>query len=470
MATINTAFSLISNALNADQTGLSIVANNVANANTAGYTEEVSNFQQNAPININGVSYGDGVTNAGPVSIRDNVLETRLAQQQQSAAASSARLTALDNLQSVFTPSSGSSSSSAGDIGTAITAFFSSLNTLEGNATDNSLRQSVLSSATTLANNISSAASNLTAQQSALDQQAASLTGQINSLTSNLAALNLQIQSASPNKDAGTLQDQREQDISKLSQMIGINQTHTENNGLSITTTSGQLLVSEGQSYKLTTGPVGGATHFFLGTTDITASLVSGGGQLGGLLTTRDTDIPNALSSLDQLAYGISTQVNTINNAGTDMAGDNGGAGNIFSQPAAVAGSALAMSVVMTDPNHIAASALGANTGDNANLTSMAALANQSSISGQTPSNYYSNFVTSLGATVSGVQSASTATAASVTQLQTQVNTLSGVNLNNEAASMQQLERSYQAASQVFAILNTVMASALNLGSQTTVA
>lgn len=470
MGTINTAFNLITGALNADQAGLNIVANNVANANTTGYTEEVSNFQENSPIIINGVSYGDGVTNNGPISIRDNVLETRLAQQQQSAAASSARLTALDNLQAVFTPATGSSSSSdAGDIGTAITSFFSSLSSLEGSPTDNSLRQSVLSSAGALASDISSAASNLNAQQSALDQQAASLTSQINSLTSNLAALNLQIQSTSPNSDAGTLEDQREQDISQLSQLIGINQTTTENNGLTITTTSGQLLVSEGQSYQLTTSPVDGLTHFFLGSTDITSSLDSGGGQLGGLLTARDVDIPNALSSLDQLAYGISTQVNAVNNAGTDLAGDNGNAGDIFSEPTAVAGSALAMSVVMTNPDNIAAAALGADTGDNSNVTTMANLANQGIVNGQTPSNYYSSFVTTLGAAVTDVQTSNTATQASVTQLQTQVNTLSGVNLDNEAAAMQQLERSYQAASQVFTVLNTVMASALNLGTEATV-
>jgi flagellar hook protein FlgE len=38
MGTISSAFSLISQALDADQSGLSIVANNVANANTTGYT------------------------------------------------------------------------------------------------------------------------------------------------------------------------------------------------------------------------------------------------------------------------------------------------------------------------------------------------------------------------------------------------------------------------------------------------
>jgi flagellar hook-associated protein 1 FlgK len=56
-----------------------------------------------------------------------------------------------------------------------------------------------------------------------------------------------------------------------------------------------------------------------------------------------------------------------------------------------------------------------------------------------------------------------------VTQLQTQNDALSSVNLNDEASSMETLERSYQAASQVFTMLNTIMASALNLGDQTAV-
>ncbi len=44
------------------------------------------------------------------------------------------------------------------------------------------------------------------------------------------------------------------------------------------------------------------------------------------------------------------------------------------------------------------------------------------------------------------------------------------VNLNDEAAAMSTLENSYQAASQVFTLLNTMMASALNLGVETAVA
>ena len=85
------------------------------------------------------------------------------------------------------------------------------------------------------------------------------------------------------------------------------------------------------------------------------------------------------------------------------------------------------------------------------------------------PVTFFSNFVTMLGARVTQVETANAAENASVTQLQNQNDALSAVNLNDEAAALQQLERSYQAASQVFAILNTIMASALNLGQQTSV-
>jgi flagellar hook-associated protein 1 FlgK len=124
----------------------------------------------------------------------------------------------------------------------------------------------------------------------------------------------------------------------------------------------------------------------------------------------------------------------------------------------------------MTDPKQIAAAGLGDGTGDNSNAITIAGLANQQIVNGQqTPTDSYSNFVTTLGSTVSEVQTENTAQNASVTQLQTQNNALSSVNLNDEAAAMSTLETSYQAAAQVFTMLNTIISSALNLGVQTAV-
>ncbi|KAA6464732.1 flagellar hook-associated protein FlgK [Acidobacteria bacterium AB60] len=495
MGTISSAFSIISGALDADQSGLSIIAGNVANANTPGYTREVPNFRENPPVVINGVSYGAGVSETGATSLRDRVLLQRLDQQQQLASASAARLDALNNVQALFTPASGSSASAAGNIGSDISNFFNSFSSLEANPTDNALRQQVLSRASTLAADISGTATALGQQQAALDQQAAAVITQVNALTRAIADLNQQIQSLTTGADAGTLEDQRQLDLSKLSQLIGINQIATENNGLTVTATSGETLLSHGVAHAITAGMVGGSTHFFLGGNDITASLTRGGGQLGGTLTARDQDIPNLLGSLDQLAFAITTEVNAQSQKGVDLNGNPGVA--LFQQPAPIAGkpvdygSAVRMSVAIASPNLVAAGAVGQGSGDNSNaidLANLGTLANpsvlnglvlpdgtvlapgQTLLNGQTPSNHYSGLVTSLGSLVAQVQTEETAHSASVTQLQTQNNALSAVNLNDEASALTTLERSYQAASQVFAILNSLMASALNLGSPSTVA
>jgi flagellar hook-associated protein 1 FlgK len=490
MGTISTAFGVIAGALDAYQSGLSVIAGNVANANTPGYTRETPNFQENSPVTINGIAYGTGATETGATSLRDRVLLQRLDQQQQLASASTARLDALNNVQALFTPASGSSTSTAGNIGSDITGFFNAFSSLEANPTDNALRQQVLSAASTLSADISGTAATLGQQQAALDQQASSAITQVNALTQSIAQLNTQIQSVSPGVDAGTLEDQRQQDLSKLSQLIGINQITTESDGLTIATTSGQTLISHGVANAITAGAVGGVTHFFLGVNnDITAGLTSGGGQVGGALTARDLDIPNVVSSLDQLAFGLSTEVNAQSRKGIDLNGNAGVA--LFKQPAAVAGSAASMSLAVTDPSLVAAAMAGQGSGDNSNAVALAGLATSSDpailngltlpdgtilaagqtlLNAETPSNYYSGLVTSLGSLVAQVQTENTAQNASVTQLQTQNNAISSVNLNDEASALTTLERSYQAASQVFAILNTIMAATLNLGEQATVA
>lgn len=261
---------------------------------------------------------------------------------------------------------------------------------------------------------------------------------------------------------------------------MGVRTVTTEDNGLTLTTMGGALLVSEGQAYKITNGEQDGATHFFDSQGgDITSDLTSGGGQLGGTLTARDQDIPQVEGALDQLAYSLATSVNTQNEKGFDL---NGAAGTaIFSLPASATaqdptGSAAGIEVVMTDPSKIAAAGTVAGsspptpegpTGDS-NLVTMANLANVGIVSGISPASYFSNMVTSLGSLTSEVQSENTAQQAALTQLQDQVNTISGVNLNDEAAQLETFEQSYQAASKLFTTLDQIMVAALNLGVETT--
>src|SRR5205814_7539102 len=109
----------------------------------------------------------------------------------------------------------------------------------------------------------------------------------------------------------------------------------------------------------------------------------------GGYLTARDQGIPQALAALDELAFAISTQVNAANNTGTGYDGVEGTGTNssgvtgtgtsplyIFNEPTQVQGSAAAMKVIMTDPNHVAAGAFGEGMGSDANAITMADLVN----------------------------------------------------------------------------------------------
>lgn len=482
MATIGTAFNIATGALDADQAALDIVANNTANVNTPGYTLETPTWQANDSTSFNGISFGMGVQVTGAQSQRDRVLEQAMQQQTQTESGSGTRLTALNQIQALFTgaTSAGTDTSAASGIGSDISNFFDALSSLEGSPANISERQGVLSAAGTLASDLNGAASQLESQRQSLDEQTSSIVGQANSLLQDVAQVNLEIETTSPNQDAGALEDQRQQDLTQLSQLVGIRTVPAGNNGLTVTTMGGALLVAEGQSYQITNGEVDGVTHFFDSQgEDITSDLTSGGGQLGGILTARDQDIPQVEGALDELAYSVASSVNTQNEAGYDLNGNPGTA--IFSLPAGATaqnptGSAAGIQVTMTDPSLIAAAGIVAgsspptpegSSGDS-NLLLMANIGGSGIVNGISPTSFFSNMVTSLGSLTSEVQSENTAQQAALTQLQDQINTISGVNLNDEAAQLETFEQSYQAASKLFTVLDQVMVSALNLGVETT--
>jgi flagellar hook-associated protein 1 len=487
MASLNTAWNIAVSSLTADQAALNVSANNTANVNTPGYTREEPVWAESAPLTLGGLTYGTGATVTDVQSQRDRVLEQSLDQQTQTQQATATRLTSLQNVQAVFAGATATSTTTAnGGISSSLSGFFTAVQTLEGNPSDTSAREGVLSAASALADSFSGAVTQLQQQQSSLDAEGQSVVTQVNALTTSIAGLNQQIQTLAPHTDAGTLEDQRQYDLNQLSQLVGINQITTENNGLTVTTTGGALLVEESKSFALTGVPSGGTTHYQDAQGhDITASLAAGGGQLGGYLTTRDTDIPQVESALDALAGGLATKLNSIQQSGATASGASAAGIPLFIVPASggVPGSvAGGIAVAITDPSLVAAGAAGAGPSDGSNAVLLANVQNAPLITltaagspyqvtaPASPTNYYADFVATLGSLVAQSSSLNTAQQASLTQTQAQRDALSAVNTNDEASSLALLERSYEASSKVFTILDTIFASVLNLGVEATVA
>ncbi|WP_263384272.1 flagellar hook-associated protein FlgK [Granulicella arctica] len=467
MGTLTSLMSLASNALQAEQSALNVTSNNVANQNTVGYTREVVNFQSQDTITINGASYGDGVSiGTGATSVRDRILEQRVQQQTQVEAQSSAVASALTAVQSVFQLTATASSAAATTLGSAIDSFYNSFTALSANPSDPATRQSVLSAASALSNAFNAASTQLSSTSNSLNAEVTATVGQVNSLTTNIASLNQQISLLGSSSDAGVLEDQRQSSIAQLSGLIGLDQITTEQNGITLTTSSGEVLVSGNQSYALQTSQVAGQTQVAAGPSavDVTASIT--GGSLGGVLQAR-SQLSTFSSSLDALAYAVGTQVNTQNAAGLDGSGNAGGA--IFTLSATSAGAAGSISLATSNPNGIAAAAVGQGATGNGNAVALAALATGTSVSGQTPSASFASFLAQIGTAVSAATSDNAVQQASLTQLTSLRDSVSSVSLNQEASNLTQYQRSYEAAAKVFSIVDELLADALNLGVSTAV-
>lgn len=464
MGTLTALLNLSHNSLEASQAAIDITSNNVANANTPGYTDEIAIWRENDSVSLSSRSNAGGGASVSGVSQRDPVLNQRVQQQTQLESSSSAEGVALSSLQSVFGITSTATSPVSTTIGADIDALFSSFNALQASPSESSVRQGVLSAAQTLASDFNSASNQIAQQTAGLNQQVSGVIGEVNSLTSAIAALNLQIESTSPNADAGTLEDQRQQDLTQLSTYIGFDQTKTENNGLTLTTANGALLVSEGQSYALGTALVGGNVNVVSASgLDITGVVT--GGSLGGILQARDQDLPLVASAMSSLTNAIVGAVNNQNEQGVDAYGAVGGP--IFgSYESGVNGG---ITVLTTDPNAIAAAGMGEGSSGSTNATALSGLANLAMVNGQTVAENFASSLTQLGSTASRVADENTTQQASLTQLTTQQGSESGVSLDDEAANLTLYERSYDAAAKVFSIVDQLMASALNLGEQTTV-
>lgn len=453
---LSTSLSIAVQSLNAASGALQATNNNIANANTPGYTREVPILQEVAPTSIgNNASVGDGVDLVRYQSVRDELLQTQIQQETQAQSGANAQLASLQQIEPVFT-------TSTQDIGTEMSALFSSISTLSTDPTSASSRQAVLSAGQNLATAFNTASNTLTSQQTSLNTQVTQDVGQINQLTKQIAALNPQIaELQATGQDGGTLEDQQNQLVLQLSALTNVAVTQS-NDGVTLSTGNGTPLVVGTQSFNLqTTTGSDGMTHVLdQNGTDITSTL--SGGDLGGSIQTRDTTIPGLLNQLNALANQFASAMNTAQASGYDQ---DGNAGQNFFTVSGTAATISAGNITMaiTDPALIAASSDG-TAGSNGNLANLSAVQTTTLASGQTPGSAYSNLVYQVGSLTSNANAESTATTASLAQLNDQLSSVSGVSIDQESANLITYQQAYEAAARVVTTVQELFTVTMSMG------
>jgi len=330
----NTLMNLGLSGLNAAQWGLTTTGQNISNASTPGYSVERPVYAEASGQYTSSGYMPQGVNTSTVQRQYSQYLNDQLnSAQTQSSALSTyySLVTQLNNF--VGSPTAG--------ISTAITNYFTGLQNVANNASDPSARQTAISNAQVLADQINAAGQQYDQLRTSVNSQLTSTVSQINTYTAQIAQLNQQIQAASSQgQPPNQLMDQRDLAASNLSQLAGV-QVVQNSDGYNVLLAGGQPLVVADKSYQLGTVPsqsdpseltvvsqgVAGATS--PGPNQYLPATSLSGGTLGGLLAFRSQTLDPAQAQLGAVATSFAAQVNGQNALGIDLSGNVGG--NLFS-------------------------------------------------------------------------------------------------------------------------------------------
>ena len=326
----NNIFSIGVSGLNAAQWGLTTTGQNISNASTPGYSLEKVEYQEASGQYTNAGYLGNGVQSVTVSRSYSQYLTTQLNNTQSTSSAANTYYTLISQLNNlVGDPTTG--------IGAGMTSYFTGLQSVANAAGTTSARQVLVSSAQTLADQITTAGSQYDQLRQSVNTQLTSAVTQINSYTQQIADLNKQINIASAQgQPPNQLLDQRDLAVQNLSSMVGVQVMQTDGN-YNVFIGNGQPLVVGGTQYGLqavtsASDPselsiafksANGATQTPAQINYIPDSALSGG-TVGGLLNFRSQTLDPAQAQLGSIATSFAAQLNQQNALGVDLNGNPG--------------------------------------------------------------------------------------------------------------------------------------------------
>ncbi len=453
-------------ALQAASAGIDVASNNVANANTEGYSRQSLGLGPQGTTRARGLLLGTGVRAEEVLSTYDKFAQGSVFGRTGRHAYQEGRAMSLQSLETSFVDAAGGD----GLIG-AIEGLFAAFSDLELDPGNPSLRAGVLSAGSVVSSLFNRAASDLNEQTTLADSRVANTVVEVNRLTAEVASLNSEIVGL----EAGGQQahDLRAQRTAVLEQLASFGPTRvTEDaDGSSRVFFAGHSLVDPGGSRSLSVvdDPVTGLNqvHVAMGTAsmDITNSIDQG--RLGAMLSVRDTTVPGLLADLDSLAFEVADQMNALHSAGFGLDGVTGR--DFFAQPPSATGAALGMSLdaaVAGDPSAIAAAATAAGVpGDNSNAIALAQLGNQLTMTSGTESftGFLASTLAGLGQDTSAAISGEARTSLELQASLDVRDSVSGVSLEEEALDLLRFQDAYQAAMRVMQTANEMLDELMQL-------
>ncbi len=461
-SSLNTALS----GLLSHRQALDVIGHNIANASTDGFSRRrvelspagnwsVPSMFSKAPATGNGVKI-DGI-----LRIRDEFLESRALREHGTLGRQATEAATLARLEmTVPEPSDVGLAAQLGD-------FYAAWDDVANAPGDSAGRIAVLQQASTVASSLQRISAEMRDMRTSSLSEATTMVAEINATAARIAELNSAVARANAaGLDPHDMADQRDRLIMSLSELAGIEVRQGEFGAVDVTL-GGTSLVRGAKAEQLKVaepGPLGGS---FAGTgldrvqiqwaADGYPATVADG-ELGGLLRNLNEHIPRALSELDAVAASLVSTVNALHVAGQglDPVAD---VGLNFWDPTGTTASTIRLSAdVADDPSRIAAAAAGSGDLDSSIAQQIAALHNAN------------GGADSLYKDMIGRLAVETQAATRRVHIQEEVThqaddarlSVSGVNLDEELASLITTQRAYEAAARQLTTIDQALDTLIN--------
>jgi flagellar hook-associated protein 1 FlgK len=321
------ALTSASSGLAATQSALSLIAGNIANANTPGYIKKTSTLVAAASGDLT-----IGVRVSSVNRELDTYLQSQIRTETSGGNYASTRAGFYSQLQDVFGQPGGSNA-----LETVYNNFTSATQALATSPDSASARYGVLTAGQSLAQHLNGMTADIQGLRSNAEAGLGDAVQQANDAMKQIASINLQLgQSNTQDATTATLQDARDAAIHTLSTLMNIKAVPTDNNKINIFTNSGTQLVgdtaavmsfnSQGSLSANSTwsaDPTKSTTGTILLNTgtntsvDLIAANAFTSGKIGALVEMRDHTLVDAQAQVDQIAAGLASALSDHTAAGT---------------------------------------------------------------------------------------------------------------------------------------------------------
>ena len=481
---MSSLFSILGSTANTLQTltrALAVSEENVANVSTPGYAEQVQTFTA-LPFDP-GTGLVGGVGSGEIQSTRDIFAEQNVQAQNSQLGTAQQQVSSLTNLQGDF------DISGTTGIPAALSALSAAFSSWSVSPNDPTAQQNVIQNVQDVASAFQTTAANVSQIASGNQTQLTGLVGQVNGYAASIAADNAKIQAGDKNDPAVSADIYS--NLESLSQVANVTAV-TQSDGTVTVLLAGQTTLVAGSQLeaigaKLSvpavptpTFPSAPPNAQILDSqgNDITSTVTQG--QLGGVLTVLNQTLPaieggsTQQGSLNQLAQSFADAVNGIQTAG-----------NVTDGPPAVAGAALLSYDTSNTTNAAASLALApgataaglaaispanatgtpptteVSNGAALSLAGLATATNQ--IGGQSYTQFFGTIAAGVGSALSTATTNQTTQTSLLAQAQALRQAAQGVDLNQEAVTVTELQTSMDAASKIFTVLDSLTQTVINM-------